>query len=98
MESKLKRYCVGAKKDLEKLFPGYNENDIRYSLDGTQAIYEVTESEDRFNALEKEETLQVYTGSEILDMLHSPQSAGVWYDDYALRSPANESTGRKRKK
>lgn len=80
MESKIKKYIVGAKDELAKQFPGYKENDIRYSLDGSLAIYEVMITEQQLDAIAKKGTLSAYSGKEVLDMLHSSLSAGIWYE------------------
>jgi hypothetical protein len=79
MDSKTKIYAVGTLKALDAAFPNYPGNDVRKSLDGKQAIYEANVSPDELAKLKKDPALKMYSQQEILAVIHSPKSEGIWY-------------------
>ncbi len=74
-----KRYVIGSPDKMQKLFPQYKGNDERTSLDSKAVIYEVNLSNGELAALKKEKSIKVYTHDEILSVINSPESAGIWY-------------------
>lgn len=79
-ENMNKRYVIGAPAKMQELFPQYNGNDARFSLDKKQVIYEVNLSDDNLSALKKNKSIKLYTHEEILVMLNAPESAGIWFE------------------
>ncbi|HWP83268.1 MAG TPA: hypothetical protein VNN76_11510 [Bacteroidota bacterium] len=73
-------YLVGRADVLRLLFPDYSGNDERFSLDGTQVIYEVRfTDEQRDTFISDNPNVKVLTHAEALELLHSPESEGIWY-------------------
>lgn len=74
-------YIVGPVSNMHKLFPDYKGNDERYSVDGSQVVYEVrfTQAElDTF--LSTENTgVKLMTHAEALEFLNAPEAEGIWY-------------------
>ena len=79
MVYKTKTYVIGTPKSLDTAFPNYAGDDVRKSLDGKQAIYEVNVSTDELVKLKKNLALKIYSHSEILTLVNAPGSAGIWY-------------------
>lgn len=75
----VKRYVIGALAKLQEAFPGYSRDDVRASIDGKLAIYEVNLSEDNLSALKLMRSLKAYAPAEIQAVLCAPESSGVWY-------------------
>lgn len=74
-----KYYVIGLLAKMLELFPQYNGNDARFSLDGKQVIYELNLSDDDVTALKKLKGIKLYTHAEVLVVLNSEESKGVWF-------------------
>ena len=79
MDSPNKRYLIGSSKKLGELFPQYNGNDVRKSLDGKLAIYEVNLTSEELKKLKSDKGVKIFTHEEILSEINSPKSDGIWY-------------------
>jgi hypothetical protein len=71
-------YIIGPVEKMKQKFPDYAGRDERYSLDGSNVIYEVKITEDVKTSLE-DEGLEVLTHAEILGIINAPEAEGVWY-------------------
>ncbi len=92
-----KRYIIGTPAKLQELFPAYNGNDVRKSIDESLAIYEVNLTDDELAALKRKTSIKIYSLEEIQVELNSPKAEGVWYakevaaQDQSPAASVNES-------
>lgn len=77
-----KKYAVGPVAKMRELFPTYSRGDERYSLDGTQVIYELDLTDEEITAISnaRRSLVKLYGNEEAVAMLNAPASAGVWYE------------------
>lgn len=88
-----KRYVIAGVDKLKDLFPGYQGNDVRTSLDGKQAIYEVNLSEEDLAELKaKQKSVKTYTLAEVQTVINAPAASGVWYQPDTEAPVAVEGT------
>jgi hypothetical protein len=70
-------YIIGPVEKMKQKFPDYAGKDERYSLDGSNVIYEVKITENEKASLE-DEGFQALTHAEILEIINAPEAEGMW--------------------